>query len=78
MAILAVVFAARRAARPRPAAIPVGPAEAPKLWQLVDELAVAGDQARGFLAPHALADVAAGPDKIFLKSRHVDIVTDQA
>ncbi|HEX4225615.1 MAG TPA: M48 family metalloprotease [Pseudonocardiaceae bacterium] len=39
MAILAGLFAVRRAARPRPAAIPVGPAEAPKLWRLVDELA---------------------------------------
>ncbi|HEY4023624.1 MAG TPA: M48 family metalloprotease, partial [Pseudonocardiaceae bacterium] len=39
MAILTGLFAVRRARRPRPAAIPVGPAEAPKLWQLVDELA---------------------------------------
>src|SRR5437899_4033437 len=39
MAILAGLFAVRRATRPHLAAIQVGPAEAPRLWQLVDELA---------------------------------------
>ncbi|HJP74391.1 MAG TPA: M48 family metalloprotease [Pseudonocardiaceae bacterium] len=39
MAILTGLFTVRRATRPHPAAIPVGPAEAPNLWQLVDELA---------------------------------------
>ena len=39
MAILAGLFAMRRATRPHLAAIPVGPAEAPRLWQLIDELA---------------------------------------
>lgn len=39
MAILGGLFAVRRATRPQLAAIPVGPAEAPQLWQLVDELA---------------------------------------
>ena len=39
MAILGGLFAVRRATRPQLAAIPVGPAEAPRLWQLVDELA---------------------------------------
>ncbi|HEY4455106.1 MAG TPA: M48 family metallopeptidase [Pseudonocardiaceae bacterium] len=39
MAILGGLFALRRATRPQLAAIPIGPAEAPQLWQLVDELA---------------------------------------
>jgi Zn-dependent protease with chaperone function len=39
MVVLTGLFAVRRATRPQPDAIPVGPAEAPTLWQLVDELA---------------------------------------
>lgn len=39
MAILSSLFAVRRATRPELASISVGPAEAPRLWQLVDELA---------------------------------------
>ena len=39
MAVLGGLFAVRRATKPQLDAIPVGPAEAPRLWQLVDELA---------------------------------------